>query len=714
MNLRTSHLAVLAVVLCAACGGDREAGKAADAVERAGTGNAPAVTAVTAERIVNAEPGNWLSHGRTYDERRFSPLDEINSGNAAELGLAWYFDIPTKRGIETSPIVVDGRMYATGSWSIVYALDAATGEELWRYDPGVPKAWARYGCCDVVNRGVAAWGDSVFLGTFDGYLVSIDAATGKERWRVDTIDRKPPYTITGAPRVVNGLVIIGNGGAEFGVRGYISAYDAETGEMRWRFYTVPGNPDDGFESEALRAAAETWTGEWWRYGGGGTAWDSMAYDPELDLLYVGTGNGSPWNREIRSPDGGDNLYLSSIIALRPATGEYVWHYQVTPGDAWDYTATQHMILADVEIGGQDRKVLMQAPKNGFFYVIDRTNGELISAEAYVTVNWATGIDKKSGRPVETPNARYVDGPFVIMPSPFGGHNWHPMAYSESSGLVYLPTQDIPFVHEDDENYEFVPGGWNTGTNFEATAAPDDPEAMAQIAAMVRGQLVAWDPVAQKEVWRYQHAGPWNGGVLATAGNLVFQGSLIGEFAAYDASSGERLWAFNARTGIAAAPVSYTANDRQHVAVAAGWGTAFALMGGEATAAMRMRSFSRILAFRLGGTESAPVPERAPDKILAKPPDIDITPEQVAAGKNLYYDRCWTCHGDGAVSGGVIPDLRYLTPEKRAIWDTIVLDGAFLNLGMPGFGGILSPQDSAAIHAFVIERTRLAWDRQQKR
>ena len=674
----------------------------------------PPVRRVATARLLAAtnEAENWLLHGRTYDEQRYSPLQEINTDNVGELGLAWHFDVPTNRGMEATPIVVDGRMYVTGSWSTVYALDAADGTELWRYDPEVPKQWGKYACCDVVNRGVAVWEDSVFVGTLDGFLVSLDAATGEERWRVDTIERKPPYTITGAPRVVNDLVIIGNGGAEYGVRGYVSAYDATSGDLRWRFYTVPGNPDDGFENDAMESAAKSWSGQWWEFGGGGTVWDSMAYDPELDLLYIGVGNGSPWNRKIRSPEGGDNLYLSSIVALRPLTGEYVWHYQTTPGDTWDFTATQHIILADLELAGGTRKVLMQAPKNGFFYVIDRTNGDLISAEPYVQVNWASAIDMVSGRPIEAPNARYTDGPFLIMPSPFGGHNWHPMAFSPANKFVYLPTQDIPFVHGDEEDFEFEQAEWNTGTDFELAAAPDDPAAYADVMKMVRGQLVAWDPVEQREVWRYQHAGPWNGGVLATAGELVFQGSLIGEFAAYNSTTGERVWQFPAQTGIAAAPISYSVNDQQHVAVAAGWGTVFSLAGGEATASMGMQNFSRILAFRIGATDSLPPIEPPARASVPRPPEIAASTETVAAGKNIYYERCWVCHGDGAASGGIIPDLRFASEDTHALWDAIVIGGSLQQNGMPGFAPLLTIDESDAVHAFVIDRAWLAYERQQ--
>ncbi len=676
------------------------------------TGNSPAITSVTATDILEAAPENWLSHGRTYDEQRFSPLDEIRTANVSELGLAWYFDIPTKRGMEATPIVVNGRMYVTGSWSIVYALDAENGTELWRYDPQVPKSWARYACCDVVNRGVAVWNDSVFVGTIDGWLVALDAASGDELWRTDTIDRQPPYTITGAPRVVNGLVIIGNGGADLGVRGYVTAYDAVTGEQRWRFYTVPGNPQDGFASAAEEDAARTWNGEWWTMGGGGTVWDSMAYDPDLDLLYIGVGNGSPWNQRIRSPGGGDNLYLSSIVALRPATGEYVWHYQTTPGEAWDYTSTQHIVLADLTIAGETRKVLMQAPKNGFYYVLDRETGALISAEPYVPVNWASSIDKETGRPIETENARYADGPFVIVPGPLGGHNWHPMAYSPNSNLVYIPTQDVPFVHADDTDFDFDTEHWNTGTDFLLGAMPDDPEQFAALMNSIRGQLIAWNPVEQKEVWRYQHAGPWNGGVLATGGDLVFQGSLIGEFAAYDANSGDRLWQFDGQSGIAAAPVSYSVGGKQHIAVAAGWGSIFALLGGEATASMGMKNISRILAFRLGGSAALPAREPPVPTEVPLPPENKADAQQVAAGRGVYFDRCTMCHGDGAASGGITPDLRYVSAETHASWDAIVLGGSLQGKGMPGFPGILTKEEADAVHAYVIDRAWRAYQRQE--
>ncbi len=673
------------------------------------TADGPAVAAgprldVDGERIIAAdqEPGNWLSHGRSYDEQRFSPLTGINDGNAADLGLAWFYQFDTNRGLEATPIVVDGMMFTTGAWSRVYALDARSGELLWEFNPEVPPEWAVHACCDVVNRGVAIWQGSVFVGTLDGRLISLDANDGTVNWSVQTTDPAKPYTITGAPRVVKGKVIIGNGGAEYGVRGYVSAYDAITGAMAWRFYTIPGDPSEPFESEALERAAETWTGEWWKFGGGGTVWDSMAFDPELNLLYIGVGNGSPWNQQIRSPEGGDNLYLSSIVALNPDTGKYVWHYQTTPAESWDYTATQHMILADLDLDGSPRKVILQAPKNGFFYVLDRETGELISAEPYVQTTWASHIDPETGRPVEIEGARYVDGPALVLPAPYGGHNWHPMAYSPLTGLIYIPAQDIPFAYGTDDNFNFTPGLWNVGVNPLYASFPEQtPEMQAQLFAMVKGQIIAWDPVERREVWRYQHALPWNGGMLATAGNLVFQGNSVGDFAAYKADTGERLWSASAQTGIVASPVTYEIDGEQYVSVLAGWGGSLALSGGDVAAATGQSNISRILTYKLGA--SATLPEFVPVvKTLDPPPRVD-DPQAIALGKQRYADRCMVCHGDGVVGGGVVPDLRYLTAEKHQMWMGIVLGGLYRDKGMVSFAGVLTPDEALAIQAFVIER-----------
>jgi PQQ-dependent dehydrogenase (methanol/ethanol family) len=658
---------------------------------------------VDGARIMNAEqePHNWMSHGRTYDEQRHSRLDEITRDNVAELGLAWYHDFETRRGMEATPIVIDGAMYVTGSWSRVYAFRAATGELLWEYDPQVPREWGVNLCCDAVNRGVAVWKGRVYVGTLDGRLIALDARDGQPDWSVQTTPTDKPYSITGAPRIVKGKVLIGNGGAELGVRGFISAYDAETGDLAWRFYTTPGDPSLPFENPALALAAETWKGgEWWKIGGGGTVWDSMAYDPELDLLYVGVGNGSPWSRELRSPGGGDNLFLSSIVAVRPDTGEYVWHYQTTPGDSWDYTATQHMILAELEIDGRERKVIMQAPKNGFFYVLDRETGEFISAQAFTDVTWATHIDQQTGRPVMNPEAWYGNKkPFISMPGPAGGHTWQPMSYSPDTGLVYFPVMSTGYPLMLEADFEYQAFGWNNGIDDLITALPEDEAQRAAIRASLKGSLVAWDPVRQKPAWQVEHPNIWNGGVVSTATNLVFQGNGAGYFNAYSADAGEPLWSFFAQTGVMAAPVTYAVDGEQYIAVVAGWGgTVPLIVGGMLTDAAN-RNVSRVLVFALGGDKQLP-----PLEVVRRdldPPPLDATPETVQHGKRLYHEYCVGCHGDSALGGGVLPDLRYT--QMHDAWDAIVLDGTLGSRGMVAFDPVLSKADSRAIQSYVISR-----------
>ena len=648
-----------------------------------------------------------MSYGRTYDEQRYSPLDRISASNVANLGLAWHYDLDTAaRAQESTPLVIDGVMYVTSAWSKVFALDAATGRELWRYDPKVPGAAGINACCDVVNRGVAAWEGRLYLGTLDGRLVAIDAETGKPAWEVMTVESGSRYTITGAPRVVKGKVIIGNGGGEMGVRGYVTAYDAETGQQVWRFHTVPGDPSKPFENPALELAAKTWKGEWWTLGGGGTVWDSMAYDPDLDLLYIGTGNGSPWNRAIRSPGGGDNLFISSIVALKPESGEYVWHYQTTPGDTWDYTAAQHMILADLTIEGRARKVIMQAPKNGFFYVLDRATGELISASAFATMNWAKGIDMKTGRPIETAEARYGETgrPFIAQPGPGGAHSWQPMSYSPHTGLVYFPVMEAVFPYFPDKDFRKRTLAWNTGVDFNAGSLPTDQGILDQIKAGLKGHLVAWDPVRQREVWRVQHEHPWNGGALSTAGDVVFHGDALGEFAAYDARTGAKLWSVATGTGILAPPVTYLVGDEQYVAIEVGWGGAFGLAAGElARDAHIATNAPRVFAFKLGGRTAVPPPGPAPRPIAEPPPDV-ATAATVEAGKATYHRYCGTCHGDSAVSSGVLPDLRhsaYLSEPDT--FTRLVREGMLADRGMFAFGAELSAEDVAQIRAYVIHR-----------
>jgi len=660
-----------------------------------------ASTIVDGRRIVQAdqEPGNWLTHGRTYSEQRFSPLDQINIDNVSSLGVEWSYDTGNDRGHESTPIVADGRLYFTASWSVVHALDAATGDLLWTFDPEVPGAVGRMACCDVVNRGVALWKGRVYVAALDGRLIALDADTGTPDWAVQTTDPARPYTITGAPRVINDKVIIGNGGAEYGVRGYVTAYDAETGDQVWRFYTVPGDPSQPFEHLELETAAATWTGEWWEIGGGGTAWDSMAYDPELNLLYVGVGNGSPWTRQHRSPDGGDNLYLSSIIALEPDTGQLVWHYQTTPGDNWDYTATQHIILADLEIDGRLRQVLMQAPKNGFFYVIDRATGELLSAEKYVTVNWASHVDLETGRPVELPDGHYDEQPRVVLPSPSGGHNWHPMSFSPETGLVYIPAIESPFHYSLDENFEYNAAGWNVGIDLSRYA-----ELLFQMPAPPsQGFLKAWDPVTQREVWSVEHPGAFNGGILSTAGNLVFQGSSDGRFVAYTADAGEKVWELPVNIGIVAPPISYELAGEQYIAVLAGWGgNVIVGMDAGLSAASHYENLGRLLVFKLDGRGSVPaVPTKAAPFLLPVP-RLEYT-EVELRGHDVYHQVCAVCHGILGVSSGVTSDLRVVSSRTLDAFDGIVRGEAFVDRGMPDFSDLLSAEDVEAVHAYLSKR-----------
>lgn len=699
---------------------ERPGAASADAGDGAAdSGRAPIelATRITKARVVAAdnEPQNWLVHGRTYSEQRYSPLDQIKDANVDQLGLAWSYEMYTTRGLEASPIVVDGYMFLTGNWGVTHALDARTGEELWTFDPQVPGEWGRYGCCDVVNRGVAVWQGKVYVASFDGRLHALDAKTGKPIWQVDTINSTPPYTITGAPRVINGKVIIGNGGAELGVRGYFTAYDAETGEQLWRFYTVPGDPSKPVENPHLEAALKTWSmGEgyegpgWWEIGGGGTTWDSMVYDPELNTLYVGTGNGSPWSRHVRSPGGGDNLYLSSILAVNPDTGELKWHYQTTPGDTWDYTATQHIILADLEIDGKLRKVAMQAPKNGFFYVLDRVTGELISAEPYTALNWATGFDKETGRPIENPDLDYKDKTQIILPGAIGGHNWHPMAFNPKTGLVYIPAMETFGIYADSQEVlEIKPRWWNTGMKWDAYY----DEIMKTVEAggelpYNRGILKAWDPVRQKEVWAVVHKDHWNGGVLTTAGNLVFQGTGDGWFRAYAADTGKKLWEVQTKTGIMAPPVTYAIDGVQYVAVLLGWGGA-AITAGDArtAAAARYGNEGRLLVFKLGGTaELPPVTEKNLD-IPEPPTDVTLTPAQLRKGGQLFMSACALCHGALAVSPGVIPDLRYMSPATHRNFKAIVGEGLLSHSGMAKFSDLFSDEEIDLIYGYIVERAR---------
>ncbi|MCB1671215.1 MAG: PQQ-dependent dehydrogenase, methanol/ethanol family [Pseudomonadales bacterium] len=655
-----------------------------------------------------SEPEAWMSYGRTYDEQRYSTLTGINKDNIDQLSLSWFADMTTSRGQEATPIVVDNALYVTTSWSNVWAFDARSGELLWEFDPQVERTVGLKACCDVVNRGVAVWEGKVFVGALDGRLIALDSKTGELLWQTQTFDPERNYTITGAPRVIKGNVIIGNGGAEYGVRGYVTAYDAETGEQNWRFYTVPGDPSKPFEQPELFDVMTTWTGQWWLLGGGGTVWDAMAYDVELDLLYIGVGNGSPWNQSLRSPGGGDNLFLTSIVALDPDDGSYRWHYQTTPGETWDYTATQHIVVADLEIDGEERRVVMQAPKNGFFYVIDAATGQLISAENYVPVNWATHIDLDTGRPVENPAARYdVTGtPFIASPSALGGHNWYPMSFSQNTNLMYIPITENYMGYISDTEFTVNETGWNTGIDL----AGGFGLVMASQGLPEQGTfLQAWDPVTQEEVWRVRHEvdnGP--AGVLSTAAGLVFQGNRSGEFVAYDDMTGERIWSTFTQAGVMAAPSTFEVDGQQHIALLVG-SPALPSEGPGAAAATTLASSnnSRLLVFKIGGTAELPrVPVESASDIDFDIPQTDAPNEVIAAGETAYTRTCAVCHGDAGISlrPDTYPDLRQ---SSRMIseqdWSAVVLEGELQEQGMISFANVLQDGEAEAIRAYIISR-----------
>lgn len=643
----------------------------------------------------------WLAYGRTHSEQRFSPLEDINTSNVASLKVDWYMDLPRDVGLVSTPLVVDGILYFTGTMNVVRAVNAISGELVWEFDPEVGKAvegkrqigWAH-------NRGLTFYKGKVFAATWDGRLIALDAKTGAKIWTAVTFDPKRSLYITGAPKAFAGKVLIGNGGTEDGpTRGFVTAYDAETGAEAWKFHIVPGDPSNGFENEAMEMAAKTWTGEWWKHGGGGNAWHGFTYDPELDVLYVGTGNGSPWNRKIRSPEGGDNLFLCSIVALNPHTGEYLWHYQTTPGETWDYNSNMDIVLADLLIDGEEVKAILHAPKNGFFYVINRKTGKLISAEPFAETTWASHIDLNTGKPVETENARYENGPVDIAPNPWGAHTWHAMSYSPQTGLAYIPTlhQSVNFSDAgiDLENWQAVEFSGGIGVNL------SNPESNPR---EYPASLQAWDPVKQELAWSVPQDHFWNAGTLTTAGNLVFQGRADGKLLAYDAKTGEALWTFDTGLGISAPPITYKINGKQYISLLVGFGGGYSRGGMSAHKlgwAYRKHT-RRLITFTLDGTSNMPV---LPPPYFPKPivdTEFVIDEAKTLQGASEYW-KCINCHGDNMYSGGMAPDLRAsqvsLNPEAFA---SIVRNGSLNQNGMPSFPDITDEQLEALRH-FIRKR-----------
>ena len=688
--------------------------------------------AVSETRVLSAaqEPDQWFTPGRDAEGSYYSPLDTINAATVGRLGFAWAYDLDTHRGLEATPIVVDGVMYTSGNWGRVYAVDATSGRELWTYDPQVPGQWGRYACCDVVNRGVAVRDGRVYVASLDGYLHALDARTGRRLWRVDTLPgRGPtafPYFITGAPLIAGGLIVIGNGGGDFaGARGSISAYDLHTGTFRWRFYTVPRDPRLGPQDQPqLEAALKTWDRRYdWKVGGGGSVWDGMAYDASLRLIYFGTGNASPYQVVDVDRAGLDELYVASILAVHADSGQLAWHYQPTPGDAWDYDSTAKVVLADLTIAGQRRSVLMQANKNGFLYVLDRKTGEFLAGQPFAAMTWTEGLDPRTHRPITAAHANWMREPRVIFPAATGAHGWQPMSYSPRTGLVYVPVIDAPMVYV---NTQHRPAGLIEGNFDLAFFFPEDydPQALEGLFGKLpslealartvkeplrsRGVLRAVDPKTGTIAWEQPGTNVWDGGVMSTAGNLVFRGDAAGFLNVYAADSGRLLKRIEVGTSIMAAPMTYRVAGQQYVAVMAGYG------GGVLyspfppdSAAYRYGNQGRIVAFRLdGGSVPKPSPVRetpAPD-----PPVREGTPAQVAQGAVLYSRFCSRCHVFGR---GILPDLRRMSPTTQQLFYEIVLKGAYQAKGMARWDDVLSDSDAQAIHAYLVDQ---AWQARASR
>ncbi len=683
--------------------------------------------AIDRDRLMSAdqEPGQWLASGRDWRGAYYSPLDQIDTRSVQRLGFAWSYDLGTARGLEATPIVVDGVMYTSGNWGRVYALDARTGQALWTFVPDVDGQYGRYACCDVVNRGVTVWQGRVYVGALDGWLYALDARSGRVLWKADTfVSRKRPYTITGAPQVAGGVVVIGQGGADFADgRGYISAYDLTSGKLRWRFFTVPGDPKNPVENPELAEAARTWSpNSLWASGGGGTPWDAMAYDPALDLLYVGTGNASPYAWRDRSPGGGDNLFLASILAIHPRTGRLAWHYQTVPGEQWDYTATQKMILADLPFGGRMRQVLMQAPKNGFFYVLDRQTGELLSAKPYAPVNWASRIDLASGRPVFTGQADYTNGPALVFPAASGAHNWQPMAFNPDTGLVYIPVIEGAMIYAKgyDLHARSLADRWNVnGVFIEDYPAEGLPQmGLPPLAGVLRGRsppkrrgvLRAWDPVAGKIVWDAPSPGFWEGGILTTKGGLVIQGDSRGLLVARDARDGHIVKTIDTGSSIMAAPMTYAIGGVQYVAVMAGYGGSGGWAFPPTSAAYRYGNEGRILVFRLDGP-APPMPPPFAEQPVPQPPARFGSAADIHRGEFLFGEQCSRCHAN--VARGLVPDLRRMTSQDHQAFADIVLRGQRSYAGMGRFDDVLSAADVRALHAYLVDQAWIAFRAQQQ-
>ena len=667
-------------------------------------------SAQTTDQLVKGatDTSNVLNYGMGYNLQRFSPLTQINDKNVGRLGLAWYADLDTYRGVEATPLIIDGVLYNVSAWDITTAYDAATGKVLWTYDPRIPVSWARVACCGTVSRGLAAWHGKVIIGALDGRLIALDAKTGKVAWTADTLVPDQPLSITGAPRIADGKVVIGNSGGDFGARGYISAYDADTGKFAWRFWIVPGEPgkpDHAASDPIMAKAAKTWFGPWWKYGGGGNNWDGIVYDAKQNLVIFGTGNGSPHPQKFRSPGGGDNLFLCSLVAVDARTGRYRWHYQEIPAEEWDYDCTNPPILADLKIHGKLTPVVMHAPKDGIFYVVDRRTGKLLSAENYVPSTFASGVDMKTGRPKIYPSAYPQVTPHIQTPGFGGAHNWNPMSFSPKTGLVYIPAQEQYMVDSvlPDGQFKFELGRTTIGAGYS-----NEPELRkklnAEAAEREKGYLLAWDPVRQREAFRVPHPHAGSSATMVTAGNLVVQGTISKTLAIYRATDGKKLWEMPIGTVPSGGAATFMAHGKQYIAIDAGWNSAI-VQGLDEGGVPFTYSPARLMVFALDA-KGVTLPPSPPVTEIPPPPTQEPPRDKVVEGAGLYEKNCRTCHGPNAVGG--VKDLRHLTPETHAAFLDIVLGGKLKEKGMEPFADRLTKDQAEAIHDYLISRAQEDW------
>lgn len=670
---------------------------------------------------------DWDNPGGDWAESHYSRLGDIDKTNAARLGLAWEYDMGTSRVQEATPVVIDGIMYTSGNLGRVYALNAATGEELWKFTPEVDMQYNRYACCDQANRGVAVSDGKVFVGALDGWLYALDQKTGEVVWKSDSFpDRSRPYTITGAPEVAGDVVVIGNGGAEYDTRGYVIAFDTETGKEAWRFYTIPRDPKEGpQENEALETALKTWSPESrWDIGGGGTVWDAITYDPEFDQVIIGVGNGGPYAQSIRSPGGGDNLYISSLVALDRKTGDMKWYFQETPGDNWDFTSVQPMVLANLDIGGTERPVVLHTPKNGFFFVVDRETGKPLAANAMVRTSWASGWNLETGKPILTPEYSDINtGPKLVFPGPPGARNWYGAAFDPQRKMYvahFLDMGNMIMVPPENLNPKRRVKQTNTGTEsiftpYLEAAMPGLPQELQdQITSLPQWQWVkdkpwsgdvrAVDPVTGKTIWSYPRNDGWQdrSGVLATQSGLTIFGDLSGKIVVLDTDTGKVLKEIETGRSILAAPMTYRVDGVQYIAVQTGWGGGGWGLIPDYSAAYAKGNANRILVFKVDGGPVNIPPDLPPDSpIPAPPPQLPgVTPETIAQGAKLFSRNCTMCHSN--LPRAPLPSLTRMSQGAHDAFDQIVLEGLLLPNGMPKWNDVLKPDEVKAIHAYLID------------